>query len=465
MEKKLVLKDDKLNYVVESNLGNIAQYVSFSPFDNDIPRHVHVSKYSYSDTCDIKTLIEILISTSKYKAVNIRSFSSEVMKGNKFVYNKKLEDMNEILQVLQENRLGGKYSIVNENIDINDGGVSGVVLGDIIEFAPYDTPKCVDKEGVCSLPKEIGLKILDKVYGFQPEINFDPNYRVEFSIHPNRCGVNNEHTIIWEYEYFNEISSNKKIIWPNNFSKFIGDKTFGLLISNILGLNVPETTVIARNVPPFIFGKKTGLKEKWIRTCPFTKEPGKYYTGDRWVDPFLLMNDEEIKGNAEFNIAAILSQDAVESIYSGACIIKRNSKDDIIEGVSGKGDAFMVGEEGFNKLPKEVLIKIKKLNNKIRSYFNTLGEVSIEWVFDSKEVWVVQLNQIKVSSSKSIIVEGNPDKYVEFKVNRGLEDLRILIEDIVNKNIGIELIGNIGVTSHFGDLLRLAKIPSKLKIN
>lgn len=456
------LKDDKLNYIVENCLGNIAQFISFSPCVDKYPRHVHISNYTNSGKCNERELIEILISKSAYKAVNIRSYSPEVMKGNKFVYNKKIGDIDEILQIINVNRLEGKYSIVNENIDINDGGVSGVILGDVIEFSPYDTPKCVDKEGVCSLPKAIGLKLLELVYGFQPEINFEPNCRVEFSIHPTRCGVNNEHTIIWEYEYYDQISNNKKINWPNNFSKFIGDKTFGLLIADILGLNVPKTTVIARNVPPFSFGKNTGLKEKWIRTAPLSKEPGKYYTGDRWIDPFLLMNNEEAKGNNKTNISAILSQEAVESIYSGACIIKGNPHEDIIEGVAGKGDAFMIGEEGVNKIPQEVIAKVRKVNNKIRSFLNMLGELSIEWVFDGKDVWVVQLNQLKVSSNKSIIVEGNPDEYVTFNVGRGLEELRALINDIKGNDIGIELRGNIGVTSHFGDLLRLAKIPSRL---
>lgn len=48
---------------------------------------------------------------------------------------------------------------------------------------------------------------------------------------------------------------------------------------------------------PFIFGKDTGLNEKWIRTCPIEKEPGKYYSGSKWTDPFKLMNKEEGKGD------------------------------------------------------------------------------------------------------------------------------------------------------------------------
>lgn len=81
----------------------------------------------------------------------------------------KYADIDEIMNIIEKNSQMGKYSIINENISIHDGGVSGVVLGDIIEFCPDDTPKCVDKEGVCSLPRELGMKILKTVYGFSPE--------------------------------------------------------------------------------------------------------------------------------------------------------------------------------------------------------------------------------------------------------------------------------------------------------
>lgn len=462
MGKKIVLKDDKLNEIVEKKMGNIAQFISFEPISIGKVKYVHINKYKHTEESEVSSLIEKLIEASSYKAVNIRSFSKEILKGNRFVYNKRIEDMDEIIRIINENSLDGKYSIINENIDINDGGVSGVLLGDMIEFSPNDTPKCVDKEGVCSLPRDIGMKILEKVYGYKPDINFDKSYRVEFSIHPKRQGLEKEHTIIWEYEHFENAISSKAIIWPNNFSKFIGDKTFGLLIADILGLRVPKTTVISRNVAPFIFGKETGLNEVWIRTCPVKKEPGKYFTGDKWIDPFILMKEEELKGDKELNIASILSQSAVESIYSGGSIIKKNREDDIIEGVFGKGDSFMVGNESVEKIPQNIVSKIKKLNNKIRSYYNELGEVSIEWVYDGKEVWVVQLNQVKVKSSKDIIVEGSPDEYIKFDVSKGLEELRKLIKEIERENKGIELIGNIGITSHFGDLLRLACIPSRL---
>ncbi|MGJ0848767.1 hypothetical protein ACR77J_19050 [Tissierella praeacuta] len=459
---KEMMKDEKLSDIIEKNYGNIAQFISFD-LENEEPRYVYIKKYSPGYNCGKRELVEQLIDSAPSKSINIRSYSKKVMKGNELVFNKKIEDIDEILDILSSNKANQKYSIINENIDISDGGVSGVVLGDVIEFAPQDTPKCVDKVGVCSLPKDIGLNMLEKVYGFRPEINFGKNYRVEFSIHPSRQGVLEEHTIIWEYEYYDNISKGCNITWPNNFSKFLGDKAFGLLIADVLGLKVPRTIVISRWLAPFTFGISTGLHEKWIRTCPVVKEPGKYYTGDKWVDPFEMMIKEEKKGEKDINIASILSQEAVEPIFSGACIVKERMENDIIEGVSGKGDLFMLGEEEIDNLPKEVIRSIKRLNNKIRRYFNLLGEVSIEWVYDGNAIWVVQLNQIRLSGNKDIIVEGNPKEYIKFDTTTGLEKLRELIKEIKTKDIGIELLGNIGITSHFGDLLRLANIPSYLK--
>lgn len=459
---KNILKDEKLNNVVLKEYGNIAKFVSFGS-EKEL-RYIYIDEKRNIKDNSNKNLIIELIKASKSKAVNIRTYSPERMKGNKLIFDKNIKDIDEIMSVLEENTQNGMFSIINENIDIDDGGVSGVVLGDVIEFSPKDTPKCVDKEGICSLPRKIGYKLLEKVYGFKPEIKFKENYRVEFSIHPSKQGFLNEHTIIWEYEYYNEVPEKYNLSWPNNFSKFIGDKVFGLLIADLLGFKVPKTTVICRNVAPFTFGKTTGLHEKWIRTSPIYKDPGKYYTGDKWVDPFILMGNEELKGKERINIASVISQDAVEPLYSGASIIKENSDQDIIEGVAGKGDKFMVGEQPNNKLPDNVLRSVRKLNSEIRNHYSLLGEVSIEWVYDGKDIWIVQLNQIKISSSKNVIVEGNPKKYIKFDVSLGLEELRGVIDNI-DSEIGIDLVGEIGITSHFGDLLRIAKIPSRLKGN
>lgn len=453
------LKDDKLAYINDMGLGNIAQYISVAP--NGKIKHVQINNYTRKEV-GLRELIVNLLKSSRSGAVNIRSFSSAIMKGNKLIYNKSICDLEDIIDQVNVNCSEGKYSIINENIDINDGGVSGVILGNIIEFAPKDTPKCVDKEGVCLLEKKLGFHVLKTVYGFNPEVNFGDEYRVEFSIHPNREGVKQTHTIVWEYELFDKTEHIVKISWPNKFSKFIGDKTFGLIIADYLGLNVPFTTVIAREVAPFNFGKKTGIFEKWIRTCPIVKEAGKYYSASQWTDPFILMQSEELKGENPINIAALLSQDAVNAKYSGAAIISKSRENDIIEGVRGTGDRFMLGQEFKQNLPVNVKNELDGEISMIRSNYDLLGDVSIEWVYDGDKIWVVQLNQLKNRGYGNVIVDGNPSYYEQFDVKQGLERLSEKIKSIQNKNIGIELIGNVGITSHFGDLLRHANIPSKI---
>ena len=415
-------------------------------------------EYEYKD--NLKNCIIDLIKYSNSKAINIRSFSIKAMKGNNLVYGKNADDIDEIIDIIYENCNANKYSIINEMIDVNDGGVSGVVFGNIIEFAPNDTPKCVEKPNVCFLEKNMGIHMLKTVYGFSPKFNFEDKYRVEFSLHPRREGILREHTIIWEYEEFEKQKYDIKMKWPNKFSQFIGDKTFGLIVADYLGFNVPYTTVISRNIAPFSFGKETGLKEKWIRTVPIVKEPGKYYTGDKWVDPFLLMQSEESKGSKEINIASILSQSAVESIYSGGAIVAKDEENDIIEGVVGKGDDFMLGIHKKNSLPASLLDSLKVLLNRIRGYYSILGEVSIEWVFDGTQIWIVQLNQLNNSGRGKVIVFGNPIAYEKFSVSEGLERLREKINEVKEKNIGIELLGDVGLCSHFGDLLRQSKVPS-----
>lgn len=452
-----LLKDDKLAFMYEKMDCNIARYVSIAP-DMSI-RYVNIdADYVYKG--NLKNCILDLIESSNSKSVNIRSFSIVSMKGHSLVYGKKADEINEILNVIQKNCNENKYSIINETIDVNDGGVSGVILGNLIEFAPNDTPKCVEKPDICFLEKNMGMHLLKTVYGFELDCDFDESYRVEFSLHPHREGLRKSYTIIWEYEKFEEYEYDIKIKWPNKFSRFIGDKPFGLIIADYLGFNVPYTTVISRNVPPFSFGQETGLKEKWIRTAPIVKEPGKYYTGDKWTDPFVLMQKEELKGDNQINIASILSQSAVEAVYSGGAIIGENQASDVIEGVAGKGDNFMVGADYLDFLPDSVLLKLKELLNEIRKYYYLLGDVSIEWVFDGTKIWLVQLNQIKEKGLGTTIVVGEPTKYEKFYVEDGLEQLRSKINAIKGCDIGIELIGDVGLTSHFGDVLRHANIPS-----
>jgi hypothetical protein len=112
-------------------------------------------------------------------------------------------------------------------------------------------------------------------------------------------------------------------VWPNTFSRFIGDKAFGLAFAHLMGLPVPATTIIAREIAPFTFGQSTGSHEYWIRTCPREQVPGRFSTYKGWHDPFRLASAEDPNG---VFLASILSQESVQPLYSGALITTSTGK-------------------------------------------------------------------------------------------------------------------------------------------
>ena len=92
-----MLKDDKLSFIYNAG-NNIARFISVSP-ENKI-RHVWIDE-DYTSSTDLKENIINLINLSSSKSVNIRSFSEESVKGNRFIYGKKLEDIDEIIQIIK----------------------------------------------------------------------------------------------------------------------------------------------------------------------------------------------------------------------------------------------------------------------------------------------------------------------------------------------------------------------------
>lgn len=65
---------------------------------------------------------------------------------------------------------------------------------------------------------------------------------------------------------------------------FFGDKAYGLLVADAIGLPVPLATVVGRNTAPFRFGDVTGTGEVWLSTCPSESVPGHYLTRKGWAD-------------------------------------------------------------------------------------------------------------------------------------------------------------------------------------
>jgi hypothetical protein len=450
---EMLFKDAVLDELAKD--WNVAQFVSFGPTPELAQRFSRVhgqppNKHFQS----VNEAIATLMAESPESSLNVRSFDPSQPKSSEFSYG--LRTIGAVIQKLTQHAGAGLYTIVNETVDVSDGGVSGVVFGDVVEFAPGDTPRAVEKAGTASLPFDLALRLHEAVYGFKPAVMSKPGLRLEFSTHPMRRGVRHEHTILWEAEHVDPVQLQPYPTWPNRFSRLVGDKAFGLLIGHLLGLPVPTTTVITRTVAPFRFGAATHTGEWWIRTCPREQVPGRYSTHYGWADPFLLLASEDPDGS---QIASILAQEGVEPVFSGALLVDAGGEP-VIEGVKGTGEGFMVGNQPPEPLPVGVTLAVRQL---FESAARVLGPVRLEWVFDGSKAWIVQLHSGQVRGHGATLYPGEADIYRRFEVTQGLEPLRALIADIGDRREGIILVGNVGVTSHFGDVLRKARIPSKME--
>lgn len=442
-------KDARLDQVAK--LGNVAQFVSFGP---DLQQRFSLvggfePNHRFSGVCQAVTT---LLHHSPERRINIRSFKPDDPQGHEFIYGIESADIAD--QQIRRLTTLGLFVIVNETVDVNDGGVSGVAHGNVIEFAPGETPRVVETGNVVSVSRNVGERLLQIVYGISPVLPKQPDLRIEFSIHPIRRGFAHEHTIIWELQKVpvGDLQAIPK--WPNAFSEFIGDKAFGLLLAYAVGLRVPRTTVVCRNVTPFTFGDSTGADVKWLRTAPATPEPGFFPTVRGWADPFELM--QSVEGNER--LSSILIQDEVVAHFSGALLTDRNEKP-IIEGVTGFGSDFMLGRVGPSQLDIRLVEELQDLHATLLRY---VGSIRAEWVFDGEKIWLIQLQQEAAVSCGRTIVPGEIESECEFDVSRGLSGLRELVQLIKGRNVGIKLIGNVGMTSHIADVLRRYKVPSRI---
>jgi hypothetical protein len=385
--------------------------------------------------------------------VNVRSFQPDNPRSREFVYGVTTaeETLAHVVRLSGE----GLFTIVNETVDVSDGGVSGVIQGGIIEFAPDDTPRCVEKAGVASLPLELGMRLLETVYGFRPDFEPRPGERVEFSIHPKPRGWKGTHTLLWEWEEGVGVNPSPSLVWPNRFSEHLGDKAYGLLMAEAFGADVPRTTVIGRRVAPFSFGRGTGSLEVWTRTCPATPRPGLYTTTKGWTDPFRLLAAEDLEGTT---ISSVLCQAAVPARFSGAAIIGGGGEL-IVEGRRGEGDLLMLGRQPPEQLPKAIVADVKAANSALAT---RLGPVRIEWVHDGSVVWIVQMHRGATNTEGDRLVPGEADEWIEIDTAQPLEVIRQTLER-VPEGSGVQLLGEIGLTSHVADLVRKRGAPARLR--
>ncbi len=443
-------KDESLDRLAE--VFNVAQFVSYAP--GVTPRQAYARVLGYEPNYQFATIsdaVKVLLSRSAERTVNVRSFLPDDPRSHEFLYG--LSEVESVVNAVERIAGAGFHVIVNETIDVSDGGVSGVLEGGIMEFAPDDTPRCVEKPGVASLPRSQAIELLSTVYGFPVEIGFGDDFRLEFSVHPKRCGWKHTNVIGWELEQVGFKSLQAKNRWPNAFSRHIGDKAFGLMMAMQVGVPVPLTSVIGRRVAPFSFGHETDNTEWWIRTCPKEQVPGKYTTHHGWLDPFKLLADEDPTGTA---IASILSQRGVEARYSGALIVGVSGSP-VIEGKQGEGEDLMLGLSLPEQLPESVQADVLTTFNFLRE---KLGPVRFEWVHDGEKVWVVQLHRGATQSMEGVLVPGEAEVWNHFDVSAGLNALRDVL-DTLEDNEGIILVGEIGLTSHIADVVRKAGKPAR----
>jgi len=433
--------------------GNVAQFVGFKPTAaNPLATYSRITGRAPNEASDDhRDAVAALLSASPDHSVNVRSYSPDDPRSREFVYG--LKDVRSAVEAVERLSNQGLHTIVNETVDIHDGGVSGVIQGGTIEFAPDDTPRCVEKTGTVAIETKTGLDILETVYGFRPELIPVTGERTEFSIHPRPRGWRRSHTLLWEQEEGVEEPETPTPSWPNRFSRVIGDKAFGLMVAHLTGLPVPRTLVIGRRLRPFVFGAATGSNEVWTRTCPREAQPGLYTTVKGWTDPFTLLSREDPDGV----IASVLSQDAVPAMYSGAAITSATGEL-VVEGKRGEGDRLMLGVDLPEPLPAAVYDRVVVANTML---LRRLGAVRFEWVDDGAQLWVVQLHVGATSTVGRVVVPGEAAQWQDFEAGRGLAALREFLTALPEGN-GILVRGGAGVTSHVADVLRKAGVPARL---
>src|SRR5262245_8042218 len=103
---------------------NVAQFVSFSPGAATLRFNALRPPVAVASGASVDEAIERLHSVTTAGFVNVRSFKQGQLSGNPFHYG--ISSVSEAIGIVRQLAHDGFYTIVNETIDVNDGGVSGV---------------------------------------------------------------------------------------------------------------------------------------------------------------------------------------------------------------------------------------------------------------------------------------------------------------------------------------------------
>src|SRR6266851_1456457 len=154
-ESVTFFKDEALDRLAA--YGNVAQFASFDPMLS--ARYSRILNHEPNERLEVNDAIAALMAASPEGKINVRSFRPENYQGNEFIYG--LNDVGTVINHVRRLASLELYVILNETVDVNDGGVSGVSQGSVIEFAPRGTPRVVDAARTVSLRLPTGLRILE----------------------------------------------------------------------------------------------------------------------------------------------------------------------------------------------------------------------------------------------------------------------------------------------------------------
>jgi len=465
-------KDESLDRLAET--VNVAQFVAFRPSSRGAPQQTYARIVGENPSVRFATIeaaAEKLLQRAAEKRVNVRSFVPGDGQAKPFVIG--LTSVSDVASVARQRLAEGLWFILNETIDPSDGGFSGVADGDRAEFAADDTPRAVDKKnGSCALPRAWTEMLVAIVYGHKIDLSLAQDMRFEFSVHPGPRGWRNSPFLGWELGPREVPDGRVRIFWPNRYSRFLGDKVFGLLMAHLAGLPVPYTTVYHRRLAaPFSFGKRLpGSAEVWVRTSPRDQglDAGRYKTVVGWTEPFAFLRaqeaapsdyiDPDTKAKMRgFVLPSALVQAGVDAVWSGKSIVQGDGTL-LASGARGRGDAYMRGKGGVRRLPSDIQALVARTHKRLNRVF---GPTEFEWCFDGKTVWVLQLHVGQAAGIGDVLVPGTAKRWIEIAADTSLEGFR-RAASALGIDEGIKVRGQIGLTGHKADLLRRAGRPAQI---
>jgi hypothetical protein len=121
----------------------------------------------------------------------------------------------------------------------------------------------------------------------------------------------------------------------------------------------------------------------------------------------------------------------------------------------------MMSQQMKDELPNEVCRAVSQVQQRLQEL---IGPISMEWAYDGKTVWILQLHQELSPGSGDVIVPGNAESWYDFDVAQGLSALRELARTAARSGCGIEFKQGVALTSHAAAIVRKVGVPARVKV-